>query len=65
MHLRRGKGVCVCACACAWFTCIICSLSTVSLTLSTLYAVSVSTLYFALDNLLDMSDELPVKVKIP
>ena len=40
------------------------SLSTVPLTLSTLYAVSVSTLYFALDNLLDMSDELPVKVNI-
>jgi len=41
------------------------SLSTVPLTLSTLYAVSVSTLYFALDNLLDMSDELLVKVNIP
>ena len=32
-------------------------------TLGTMYATSVSSLYFAVDNLLDMINELPVKVK--
>ena len=33
-------------------------------TIGTMYATSVSSLYFAIDNLLDMIDELPVKVCI-
>ena len=33
-------------------------------TLATMYATSLSSLYFAVDSLLDMVDELPVKVSI-
>ena len=33
-------------------------------TLDTMYATSVSLLYFAVDNLLDMINELPVKVSV-